>query len=137
MEFNIHDGRTIVTTAMTVIPNPILDRTTDEREGTLELDGDETAIKLVVIQVDGRDLVKDVEYELMTGKLIVKACALTDGKGVVRTVVEIVPEDNTQLSGTLELFYTAYVLVCLMVMHLLNGERERRYEGVMEKDLID
>jgi len=102
MDFNIKDGCTTVTTNMTVLPNPIL-TADDDREATLELDGDETSIKLLVLQVDGRDLIKDVEYVMMPGKLIVKACAFKDGSGVggglVTTVVEIIPEDNTQLSG--------------------------------------
>ena len=49
--------------------------------------------------MDGRDLVENVDYELKPGKLIIKPTALTNGSGLLKTVVETVPEENTQLSG--------------------------------------
>ncbi len=71
-----------------------------EDEG-LVLNGDETCVKLLKLSVDGiADTLKpDVDYILSPGKLVISADALRRGGGVVRTTVEIVPEDNTQLSG--------------------------------------
>jgi len=98
MDFDIRDNLTLVTTEMTVVPNPNL-KDGSGAVGDLELDGDETSVKLMSIRVDGRDLVDGVDYDLTPGKLLVRACALKEGKGLLRTVVEIVPEENTQLSG--------------------------------------
>ncbi len=96
MHFDIHGGKTTVTSEMDVVANP----KSEAGPGDLVLDGDESCVKLMVLQVDGRDLVADVDYELSPGKLVVKASALDkEGKGVLKTVVEIVPEENTQLSG--------------------------------------
>lgn len=95
MNFDIHDGKTTVTSEMTVEPNP----KSEDPTGDLVLDGDEAAVKLMVLQVDGKDLVADTDYELSPGKLIVKGSALKEGKGVLKTIVEVIPEKNTQLSG--------------------------------------
>jgi len=94
MDFDIRDGKTVVTSEMTIEPNP-----NGKGPGDLVLDGDETAVKLMTLQVDGRDLIENEDYELSPGKLVVKGVALKDGKGLLRTVVETVPEENTQLSG--------------------------------------
>ena len=96
MNFDIHDGKTTVTSEMAIEPNP----KSEDPSGDLVLDGDETAVKLMILQVDGKDLVANVDYELSPGKLVVKGSALNEeGKGLLKTVVEIVPEENTQLSG--------------------------------------
>jgi len=96
MNFDIYNGKTIVTSEMTIVPNP----KSTTGSGDLVLDGDETCVKLLVLQMDGRDLVSDVDYELSAGKLVVKGSALDrEGKGMLKTVVQIVPEENTQLSG--------------------------------------
>jgi len=96
MNFDIHDLKTIVETKMAIEPNP---KSTTNSSGDLVLDGDETFVKLMSIQMNGKDLVKDTDYEVLTGKLIVKANALKDGYGVLDTIVHIIPEANTQLSG--------------------------------------
>ena len=98
MDFDIRDGKTVVTSEMTVEPNP------KSVEGDdLVLDGDETAVKLMTLQMNGKDLVEGVDYELKPGKLIVKGSSLYDEsgtkQGIMKTIVEIVPEENTQLSG--------------------------------------
>ena len=98
MDFNICDGKTTVTSEMNVEPNP----TSSSNDGDLVLDGDETAVKLLSLQMNGKDLVDGVDYEIKPGKLIIKASSLySEGmeKGMLTTVVEIVPEENTQLSG--------------------------------------
>jgi len=97
MSFDIRDGKTTVTTEMNVIPNPSLSEA--DPNGVLELDGDESSVKLLSISVDGRDMVEGEDYMIAPGRLVVKSCALKEGKGVVKTVVEICPEENTQLSG--------------------------------------
>lgn len=95
MNFDIHDNKTIVTSELTIAPNPSV----DQSFGDLILDGDESCIKVYKIEFNGVDLTED-QYEFQIGKLIVKKDALgEEGKGVLKTVVEIVPEENTQLSG--------------------------------------
>lgn len=94
MDFNISDGKTVVVSEMTVQPNPVAGKS-----GDLVLDGDETCVKLMSLSVDGKDLVEGDDYELSPGKLVIKANALNDGSGLLKTVVELVPEENTQLSG--------------------------------------
>lgn len=97
MDFNIQDGLTVVTSEMTVEPNPLSTEGDD-----LILDGDETSVKLIQLQINGKDLVEGIDYELKPGQLIVKGSCLYDNgsdKTSLKTVVEIVPEDNTQLSG--------------------------------------
>ena len=98
MDFDIHDNKTTVTSELTIEPNP----KSKSAGGDLVLDGDESCVKLFVLQLDGRDLVEGEDYVLETGKLILKQSALErdEGKGgLLKTVVEIVPEENTQLSG--------------------------------------
>ena len=90
MNFDIRNGKTIVTTKMTLQANPATNH------GTLELDGDESAVKLMAISMDGKDLKEGEDYQLKTGKLIL--LAPRDGS-VIETIVEIIPEENTQLSG--------------------------------------
>ena len=67
----------------------------DEDEG-LVLNGDETNVKLLSLALDGNELKDDTGYELSPGKLIISN--VKEGS-VVKMTVEIVPEDNTQLSG--------------------------------------
>lgn len=102
MDFDIKDGKTTVTSEMTVEKNP-----NGPGAGDLVLDGDETCVKLLTLQMDGRDLVEGTDYELFPGKLVVKKSAFSDdsGSGLLKTVVEIVPEDNTQLSGELSFLF--------------------------------
>lgn len=97
MNFDIHDGKTTITSEMTIEPNPKSKPSNGSNE--FVLDGDETCVKLLVLQMNGKDLVLDVDYELLPGKLVIKASALENGKGLLKTIVEVVPEENTQLSG--------------------------------------
>lgn len=94
MDFVIHDGVTTVTSELYLTPN-------SAGEGDLVLDGDETAVKLMKLVLNNRELVEGDDYELAPGKLILKAATLKENHAanVLTTVVEIVPEDNTQLSG--------------------------------------
>jgi len=95
MNFDIRDGVTTVTSEMTVSVNP-----NGGGKGDLVLDGDETCVKLLGLEFEGRKLEEGSDYDLAPGKLVVKKSALGEtGEGVLKTVVEIVPEENTQLSG--------------------------------------
>jgi aminopeptidase N len=96
MNFDIHDGKTTVTSKMNIEENP-----NGLGAGDLVLDGDETSVALMKLTLDGRELEEGKDYELVPGKLIVKKEAFqgNDGSGLLETVVEIVPEDNTKLSG--------------------------------------
>jgi aminopeptidase N len=94
LDLDVRDGKTTVTAELTLRSNP--DYSVSSSSSELVLDGDETCVKLLELQVDGRDLVEGEDYTLEPGKLILKSPR--DG-AVLRTVSEIVPETNTQLSG--------------------------------------
>ena len=93
MDFKISDGQTTVTTELFIEANPNVEEMTNE---PLVLDGDETCVKLLSLEVDGKPLKEGEDYTLEPGKLILKN-PVSGSK--LTTVVEIVPEDNTQLSG--------------------------------------
>jgi len=93
LEFDIFEGKTLVTSEMKLVANP---NKPEDLPEALVLDGDESSVKLMSIQIDGKDLEADKDYTLSPGKLTI--LQPTDG-ATVKTVVEIVPEDNTQLSG--------------------------------------
>ncbi len=110
MNFDIHDGKTTVTSELTLESNPKLDDTGEkatEGGGDLVLDGDETCVKLFSVTLNDRELVETVDYEFAPQKLIIKQETLakersssSDGGALIlKTVVEVVPEENTQLSG--------------------------------------
>jgi len=94
MDFNIQDGKTTIVSNMTVKVNP-----NGPGSGDLVLDGDETCVSLMELSIDGKTLEEGSDYVLSPGKLIIKGSALNNGEGLLRTVVETVPEENTQLSG--------------------------------------
>ena len=97
MDFMVQDGKTTVTSVMTIAPN---EGVKDYETQDMELDGDESAVKLMSISLNGRDLEEGTDYTLKPGKLIIKASTLAGAPTrTLQTVVEIVPEDNTQLSG--------------------------------------
>jgi len=108
LDFKLFDRRTVVESVLTVEKNSITDttKTNDNVVDGLDLDGDEMVVSLLKLSVDGcNDLVSDVDYILQPGKLVIKSDALhrgasaNNGAIVVRSTVEIIPEDNTQLSG--------------------------------------
>jgi hypothetical protein len=94
MDFKIEDGKTTVTSELFIEPNSQAAgvRPSDD----LVLDGDETCVKLMSVSIDGKELEKGKDYELAPQKLIIKS---PKPGTVLKTVVEIVPEENTQLSG--------------------------------------
>lgn len=96
MDFNIEDGKTTVTSEMFIDTNPAV---TDATSQDMVLDGDETCVKLMSLQIGGKDLVEGDDYELSPGKLVIKASAIAGSNGILKSVAEIVPEENTQLSG--------------------------------------
>jgi len=93
MDFDIRDGKTTVVSELHFQPN-----SAGNQEDDMILDGDESCVKLLELSMDGKELVEGTDYELAHQKLILKASAIKPDS-VLRTVVEIVPEDNTQLSG--------------------------------------
>ena len=109
LDFKLFDRRTVVESVLTVEKNSETDaalKTNDNVVDGLDLDGDETVVSLLKLSVDGcNNLVPDVDYILRPGKLCITSDALHRGASanngviVVRSTVEIIPEDNTQLSG--------------------------------------
>jgi len=93
MNFDIRDGRTVVESELTLVPN-------DAGDGDLVLDGEADALTLLSIQLDGRDLIEGTDYAIEGDTLTVPSKLLenkTTSKLITR--VEIEPETNTQLSG--------------------------------------
>lgn len=93
MDINIRDNKTTVTTELTLKGNPLVD---EENRHELVLDGDEASVALLHLSVNGKELTEGIDYTLEPGKLILKHPKEGD---IVKTVVEVVPETNTQLSG--------------------------------------
>lgn len=89
LDIDIHEGKTTVKSSLKLKQN-------GQDSSELVLDGDETCVKLVSIAKNGVDLSEGSDYSLSPGKLTLSSVA--DGD-TLTTVVEIVPEDNTQLSG--------------------------------------
>jgi Peptidase M1 N-terminal domain len=98
MDIHVREGRTTVAAELVLVKNPAYGSSNDRAPASEELvlDGDESAVKLLELQMNGRHLVENEDYVLEPGRLILKRP--TDG-AVLKTVVEIVPETNTQLSG--------------------------------------
>lgn len=98
LDFNINPGKTIVTSKLTLIRNPLV----ADDSLPLVLDGDETSVKLRHIKLHGKELLPDMDYKLEPGKLtILTKSPLFDSNNqiVLEMESELVPEDNTQLSG--------------------------------------
>ena len=95
LEACIFDGRTVVTAALTV------ERRTPE-PAALKLDGEQ--LDLQWIEVDGQRL-KDSQYALSANQLLIPDLPL---RCIVRTCVEICPEENTSLEG----FYRSQSAYC-------------------------
>mmetsp|Transcript_29607 Transcript_29607/g.62794 ORF Transcript_29607/g.62794 Transcript_29607/m.62794 type:complete len:938 (+) Transcript_29607:136-2949(+) len=105
LDFKLFERRTVVESVLTVEKNATDAKDNNDEDG-LDLDGDETVVSLFKLSVDGcDDLVPGEDYILKPGKLIIKAETLrrgalnSNGAMIVRSTVEIIPEDNTQLSG--------------------------------------
>jgi hypothetical protein len=92
MDFNIDQGKTIVTSELFLEENASY----EGKSRDLTLDGDESCVKLLSLTLNGKNLEEEKDYTLEPGKLILKN---PPAEAVLKTVVEIVPEDNTQLSG--------------------------------------
>jgi aminopeptidase N len=92
MDFDIHDGKTTVTSRLFIEPN----KSYQGKSTDLTLDGDETCVKLLSLKLNGKDLEQGKDFELAPGKLVLKN---PPSGSTLTSVVEIVPEDNTQLSG--------------------------------------
>jgi hypothetical protein len=93
MNFVIEEGVTKVISELTIEPN---DRYTSGTSQDMVLDGDESCVKLLAITMNGNALEEGTDYTLEPGKLILKS---PPAGAVLETTVELVPEENTQLSG--------------------------------------
>jgi Peptidase M1 N-terminal domain len=97
MDIRVREGQTTVTAELVLAKNPNYGTSgSGDGDEVLVLDGDESCVKLLELQMNGKDLVENQDYVLEPGKLILKH---PEDGAVLRTVVEIVPETNTQLSG--------------------------------------
>ena len=107
LDFKLYKGNTLVETVLTVCVNKkYQDGESNSVEDGLVLDGEEETVKLLQLSVDGCDaLVPEKDYVLSPGKLIIEGETLRRGGAnngevmTVRSLVSIVPENNTQLSG--------------------------------------
>jgi aminopeptidase N len=117
MNFIIRDGKTTVHTEMKIVPNDD-DATTESTtthpnntedgvgvvgssssRGDMIMNGEASAISsLHSIRLNGIELVDGTDYTIVGDALLLPSCTLNDG-GVLYTIVDIVPETNTQLSG--------------------------------------
>lgn len=95
MDFQIHEGKTTVVSELYIDDNSAVNLA-EGMNKDLVLDGDETAVKLLSVTLNEKELEQGKDYILEPGKLILKN---PPPKSVLKTTVEIVPEDNTQLSG--------------------------------------
>ena len=98
LSFDIHPGTTTVTSKLTITPN--------QSEGEKEdfyLNGDSTCLTLKSLSLNGKALVEGIDYTIDEKKdtLSIPAIANTssDDSFTIEAVVDIVPEDNSQLSG--------------------------------------
>jgi Peptidase M1 N-terminal domain len=94
LDFNINDGKTTVTSTLTIRKNPNI--SSNDFVNELVLDGDEKSVTLKSLYMNNKELVLDVDYVLQPGKLIIKSPI---DNAIITSTVEIVPENNTQLSG--------------------------------------
>ena len=69
MDFNIADGETIVTSKLTIEPNPKFTALDGDESTDLVLDGDESSVSLQSLSIDGRTLEEGTDYELAPGTL--------------------------------------------------------------------
>ena len=97
------DGQpTIVKTTMTLQRNPMFVTTTSSSEDEpvfiddIVLDGDESSVSLVSVQINGVDAVEGKDYTLSPGQMTLKQIS---DQSVITTTCTIQPELNTQLSG--------------------------------------
>ena len=94
MDFDIRDGKTFVTSSLTIVKNT--------GDGDLVLDGEADALTLLSITLNNQELVEGTDYTIDGDTLTIPSSLLpsnTDTKAILTTKVEIHPEENTQLSG--------------------------------------
>jgi aminopeptidase N len=115
MDFDIRDGATVVRSELFLATNP--NRNSDnsnsndsnsKKDHDLVLDGDETSITLLSVELNGVPLLEGTKHSSNSDNSGAGYYALEPGKmtvfapppgSVLTTTVRIVPEDNTQLSG--------------------------------------
>ncbi len=106
MNFDIHDGYTIVTSDLTIVSNNSNNDANDKDEGEWVFDGEADALTLQSIEMNGKPLRLEEDYKIDGDALILlvhkddnTSGARGEEKMVLTTRVKIIPETNTQLSG--------------------------------------
>jgi aminopeptidase N len=134
LDIRIFTGQTTVHTTMTLVPNPQKVSAAAAAADTtpLILDGDETAVSLQDIRLNGVVLQAGIDYTIAPGQLIVRNIPCNGG--VLQTTVTVVPEDNTQLSGLYKsgkMYCSTCCLVCfsflVSFLHFLPATTAPRY----------
>lgn len=93
LDIIINPGETTVHTEMKLIPNPA----SVDKSSSLLLDGEQQAVTLREISMDGKTLQEGTDYKLTPTYL--EVYNIPSQGAVLKTTVTTVPEDNTQLSG--------------------------------------
>jgi hypothetical protein len=125
MDFQIDEGKTIVTSELFIEPNSSY----NGKSRDLTLDGDETCVKLLSLSLNGKDLEEGTDYTLSPGMLILKN---PPAGSLLKTVVEIVPEDNTQLSG----LYKDGPMYCTQVRKEESQECTHHHRFLLTKTFV-
>jgi len=100
MNFSIFPNQTTVTSHLTIIPTS----SSSGKENWI-LDGDATSLKLISVELNGKIISPNIDYSVTEHELILFPHArentrIDDSSSLeLKTVVEINPETNTQLSG--------------------------------------
>lgn len=92
LDFNIHEDETLVTSTLTVMP-----AAGAGVDVPMDLDGEDLALRS--IEIDGTPLTEGTDYALTPDGLSLLHPPHTVSSFVLKTVVAIEPQKNTQLSG--------------------------------------
>lgn len=92
LDFDIHDEETLVTSRLTVVPSA-----GSEAQPPFELDGEDLVLRS--IELDGSPLSEGADYTLSADGLSLHKPPNGNVPFVLKTVVSIAPQKNTQLSG--------------------------------------
>ena len=92
LNFDIYEEETLVTSQLTVVPSA-----GSESQPPFELDGEDLVLKS--IELDGSPLAEGADYTVSADGLSLLKPPTGDAPFVLKTVVAIQPQRNTQLSG--------------------------------------
>ena len=123
MNFDIQPGKTYVTSTLTIVPN--------EGDGDLVLDGEADALKLLSIELDGKELAEGAGGYTLDGDVLTIPASLLGEESKLVTKVEVVPETNTQLSG----LYKSGSMYCTQVRST-PGTSPARHVAAIDVSLL-